>query len=77
MIRQPIELGGLGIRSLEETRGPAFIGGVEQGIGQLKTGLYLQLEALVGKPEERASRWGHFLGQGTRTGRSSREHGES
>ena len=64
----PIKPGGLEVRLLEETRGPAFIGGVEQGIGQLEPGLYPQLEAIVGKPEERERRWEHFLEQNTRTG---------
>ena len=38
LIAQPIKLGGLGLRSLEETRFPAFLGGLEQALPRMVVG---------------------------------------
>ena len=68
---QPVKLGGLGLRSLQETRLAAFIGGVEQAIPHMlgqgrEEGLCPQLEGMVGKVEGQ-ERWRAFLEAGSLT----------
>ena len=68
--RLPISKSGLGLRSVAETAGPAFIGGVEMSlpsfIGDL--GLCPELEEVIGRPDiGSVDRWGTLLSGGTRT----------
>ena len=42
-VPQPVKLGGCGLRSLEETRYPAFIGGLEQALPLMVAGEQQQL----------------------------------
>ena len=68
---QPVKLGGLGRRELQETSPAAFIGGVEQAIPFMlgqdgKPGLCPQLGGLVGRIEG-PQRWSHFLEARSRT----------
>ena len=72
MAAQPVKLGGCGLRSLEETRWAAFIGGVEMSLPFLAEGdhdeevLCPQLEEVIGRVTGR-ERWGAFLRAGSRT----------
>ena len=74
---QPVKLGGLGRRELQETSPAAFIGGVEQAIPYMlgldgKPGLCPQLADLVGRVEG-PQRWAHFLGARSRTAQEFEE----
>ena len=54
LVAQPVKLGGLGIRSLVETRHPAFLGGLEQALPFMVAGelcelpLAPSLQAMIG-----------------------------
>ena len=72
MVAQPVKLGGTGLRSLEETRYPAFLGGLEQALPHMVAGEHCEtplvpgLRAAVGSmagPE----RWADLLAAGSRT----------
>ena len=72
MVAQPVKLGGTGLRSLEETRYPAFLGGLEQSLPYMVAGEHCEaplvpgLRAAVGSmagPE----RWTDMLAAGSRT----------
>ena len=43
LVAQPVKLGGLGIRSLVETRHPAFLGGLEQALPFMVSGELCEL----------------------------------
>ena len=74
MVAQPVKLGGTGLRSLEETRYPAFLGGLEQSLPYMVAGEHCEaplvpgLRAAVGSmagPE----RWTDMLAAGSHTAR--------
>ena len=71
-VAQPVKLGGCGLRSLVETRYPAFIGGLEQALPQMVTSdltevpISPHLREAVGSMEG-PQRWADFLEAGSRT----------
>ena len=70
-IRQPIKMGGLGIRSNIETSPVAFIGGLEQSLPHLvgSNGVCKNLTSLIGNMKSGAdSRWDQLIKSGCRTG---------
>ena len=75
---QPVKLGGLGLRSLVETRYPAFIGGLEQAIpylvasDQCEAPLAPSLRAMMGNMAGN-ERWAEMLGAGSRTAAEFRD----
>ena len=71
MVRQPIKLGGLGLRSLVETCPAAFLGGVEMALPHMvgeegDTGICPQLEGVVGHIQG-GQRWKEFIEYGSKT----------
>ena len=78
LVPQPVKLGGCGLRSLVETRFPAFIGGLEQALPYMVVGEHqeqvvsLHLEEVVGNMAGQR-RWSEFLAAGSRTSREFRE----
>ena len=70
VIRQPVKMGGLGIRSNVETRLPAFIGGLEQSVPHFvgEGGICLQLSKILGDFEYEP-RWKTLIESGSRTGK--------
>ena len=78
MIAQPVKLGGCGLRSLEETRCAAFVGGVEMALPFLVEGdhdeevLCPQLEEVIGRLTGE-QRWSRFLEAGSRTSKEFQE----
>ena len=71
VLRLPIRLGGMGIRSCVETSPAAFIGGIEQSLPHFTKngGVCLQLTDVVGTFEESNSRWQTLMHSGSRTGK--------
>ena len=69
MIRQPVKMGGLGIRSCEETSPAAFIGGLEQALPHLTgdQGVCKVLTRIIGDCDGML-RWQQLLQSGCRTG---------
>ena len=69
VIRQPVKMGGLGIRSCLETSPAAFIGGLEQALPHFtgERGVCQQLKAVIGECSGE-SRWKPLLDSGCRTG---------
>lgn len=69
VIRQPIKMGGLGIRSNVETRHAAYIGGLEQALPHFvgEGGICKQLSMVLGEVDGE-SRWQTLLQSGCRTG---------
>ena len=78
LVAQPIKLGGLGLRSLEETRFPAFLGGLEQALPYMVAGevcpvpLAPGLQAVIGSFAGQG-RWRVMLEANTRTAVEFRE----
>ena len=70
LVRQPVRLCGLGLRSLLETSPAAFIGGVEMAVPKLTgpEGICPPLEAAIGVVDGPAQ-WGDLLASGSRTAR--------
>ena len=71
LARLPISRGGLGLRSVAETAGPAFIGGLELALPALTgdTGVLPALEQVLERPDQGGgSRWRDLLWLGSRTG---------
>ena len=72
LVAQPVKLGGLGIRSLVETRHPAFLGGLEQALPFMVAGelcelpLAPSLQAMIGDMTGQG-RWAGLLAAGSRT----------
>ena len=72
LIAQPVKLGGLGLRSLEETRYPAFLGGLEQALPRMVAGelcpvpLAPGLRGVIGCMAGQ-QRWAEMLAGGSRT----------
>ena len=68
---QPIKLGGIGIRSLSETRFPAFVGGLEQALPHMVAGdlcespLAPSLQPVIGNLTGQ-NRWSDFLAANSR-----------
>ena len=73
VVRQPIKMGGLGLRSNEETSPVAFIGGLEQSLPHLggATGVCQQLTSQIGdmKNIKNDTRWQPLIESGCRTGK--------
>ena len=72
VLRQPVKMGGLGLRSYMETSLPAFIGGVEQSLPHFtgEAGVCPQLRGVLGVwTGENDRRWQQLLDSGCRTGR--------
>ena len=71
VIRQPIKLGGFGLRSQTDLSPAAFIGAVEQVLPSFTgiKGICPQLAHLVGSMEDEQTRWQTLLTSGCRTGR--------
>ena len=75
---QPVKLGGLGLRSLTETRYPAFIGGLEQAVpflvasDQCESPLAPSLRAMMGSMAGN-ERWAEMLGAVSRTAAEFRD----
>lgn len=69
VIRQPVKMGGLGIRSNVETSLAAYIGGLEQALPHFvgEGGICKQLRTVVGDMDGE-SRWKLLLQSGCRTG---------
>ena len=71
---QPVKLGGLGLRSLVETRHPAFLGGLEQALPFMVAGelcelpLAPSLQAVIGNMAGGQGRWAGLAAAGSRTG---------
>jgi hypothetical protein len=80
VVRHPVRLGGFGLRSLEETAGPAFLAALEQAIPAMSgvRGVCRMLEGVFGgadcfgedAPEE--SRWRVMLQSGCQEGQELR-----
>ena len=70
VIRQPVKLGGLGLRSQADLSPAAFIGAVEQTLPSFigERGICPQLAHLVGNMENVNERWRTLLESGCRTG---------
>ena len=71
VVRQPIRLGGFGIRSQKELSPAAFIGAVEQILPSFVgvKGICPQLAHLLGSMEDSQSTWQLLISSGCRTGR--------
>ena len=71
VLRLPVRLGGLGIRSTLETRHAAFIGGVEQALPHFtnREGVCDQLRPIIGDFSGSSdTRWERLINSGCRTG---------
>ena len=70
LVRQPVKLQGLGLRSSVDTSPIAFIGALEMSVPSFvgEEGLCRQLEPMVGNEIAGAKRWQTLLQSGTRTG---------
>ena len=70
MMRTPVRLGGMGLRSVAETSLAAFIGGVEQAVTHFigEGGICQQLTPTLGDMLSPASRWANMISSGSRTG---------
>ena len=70
MIRTPVRLGGMGLRSIEETRLAAYIGGVEQAVPHFvgERGICKQLGQVLGDMQQPSTRWSELIESGCRTG---------
>ena len=70
VVRQPIKLGGFGLRSQVDLSLAAYIGAVEQVIPSFTgvNGICPQIAHLVGSTEDPQSRWNTLLNSGCRTG---------
>ena len=70
MIRTPVRLGGMGLRSVAETSLAAFIGGVEQSVPHFvgEGGTCQQLRPVLGDMQDTATRWAGMMSSGIRTG---------
>ena len=70
VVRQPIKLGGLGLRSQADLSPAAFVGALEQTLPSFigERGICPQLSHLVGDMSDVNRRWGPLLDSGCRTG---------
>ena len=70
VLRLPIRLGGVGLRSNVETSPAAFIGGLEQSLPHFTKGVGIcpLLEDQIGTFENDSSRWTALMESGCRTG---------
>ena len=70
MMRQPVRLGAMGLRSVVKTSLAAFIGGVEQSVPHFvgNEGLCSPLTEILGEMEQTESRWDNMISSGCRTG---------
>ena len=70
VIRQPIKMGGFGVRSKVETSPAVFIGGIEQSLPHLTCdgGICPQLQHVLGDwTGDEGNRWQQLLQSGCRT----------
>ena len=80
VVRQPVRLGGFGLRSLKDTSGPAFIGAIEQAVPFFcgERGICPQLadqmggEECFGEEAAGENRWRVMLASGCREGEELR-----
>ena len=80
VLRQPIKMGGLGIRSQVETSPAAFIGGLEQALPHLTgpEGVCQNLVGILGEgTQHMLERWQPLLNSGCRTGQEFRRAWEA
>ena len=70
MVRLPIRLGGMGMRSMVDISLAAFIGSVEQALPHFvgADGLCQQLTTVMGEMRNSGSRWRELIASGSRTG---------
>ena len=71
IVRLPISKSGIGLRSVAETSGQAFIGGVEMSLSFFtgEFGVAPALEEVIGRPDLNLhARWGPLIRNGSRTG---------
>ena len=70
MMRTPVRLGGMGLRSVAETSIAAFVGGIEQSVPHFvgEGGLCTQLAPILGDMSQSTERWTGMLASGCRTG---------
>ena len=82
IVCQPVKLEGLGLRSLEDFRFAAFLGGVEMALPYLGRGvegevaIRPQLEVII-EGMEGQERWGNFVNSGCRNSREFRDAWET
>ena len=70
VMRQPVKMGGLGLRSQVELSPAAFIGGLEQSLPHFSDSICPQLTEVVGDGDGQENlRWQTLLRSGCRTGR--------
>ena len=70
MLRKPVRLGGMGLRSVAETSLAAYIGGVEQAVSHFvgEGGICQKLGPVLGDMQHPASKWEGMMTSGCRTG---------
>ena len=70
MMRMPVRLGGMGLRSVADTSLAAFIGGIEQALTHFvgDDGVCQLLQPVLGNMDSPASRWRDLTNSGCRTG---------
>ena len=70
MVRLPIRLGGMGMRSMVDISLAAFIGSVEQSLPHFvgADGVCQQLTTIIGDMRNTGRRWRELLDSGSRTG---------
>ena len=76
VIRQPVKMGGLGLRNQVELSAAAYIGGLEQALPHFTSegGVCQQLEGVLGDGQGQENiRWRQLLQSGCRTGREFSE----
>ena len=71
LVRLPISKGILGIRSISQVAGPAYVGGIELSLPSFTgdLGIAPHLENIIGRPDNGGVyRWAGLLHSGSRTG---------
>ena len=70
MVRMPVRLGGMGLRSVADTSLAAYIGGLEQALPHFvgEGGLCPQLQPVLGDMASPSTRWRGLITSGCRTG---------
>ena len=70
MVRMPVRLGGMGLRSVADTSLAAYLGGLEQALPHFlgEEGLCPQLQPVLGDTDSPATRWRGLTTSGCRTG---------
>ena len=70
MVRMPVRLGGMGLRSMADVSLAAFIGSVEQSLPHFvgDGGVCQQLTGILGEMNDSGNRWRDMLTSGCKTG---------